>query len=295
MSEYILSCSSGADVTTEWLRQRNMECINFHYRVGDEDMVDDLWTAIKPRQLYERMVAGESAKTSQINIERYMNYFEGFVKEGKDVFHATLSSGISGTYNSAVLAARNVMEEYRNQKIVVVDSLAASSGYGLLMDLLYQKKESGASINELKAYYEDVVLNVRHFFFSSDLTFYIRGGRVSKTAGVVGTLLNICPLLDVDYKGRLIVREKVRTKKKVITRIVEKMQETVAEGADYDNLCYMSHSDCYEDACAVRDLVEERFPKLKGKIQMFDIGPTIGCHTGPGTVTLFYVGTKRVD
>ena len=136
-------------------------------------------------------------------------------------------------------------------------------------------------------------LKLQHWFFSTDLTFYVKGGRITKTAGFVGGILNICPLLNVDREGKLIPRYKIRTKKKVIEAIVHQMELHAEDGLDYSDKCYMCHSACYEDARAVADLVEKRFPKLKGKVEINDIGTTIGSHTGPGTVALFFWGQER--
>ena len=174
-----------------------------------------------------------------------------------------------------------------------MDSLGASSGYGLLMDRLADLRDEGKTIDEVYEWALAHRLNLHHWFFSTDLTFYIKGGRISKTAGFVGGMLNICPLLNMDSQGRLIPRYKIRTKKKVIRAIVDKMEECAQDGTGYSGKCYMSHSACYEDARAVADLVEERFPNLDGKVEINDIGTTIGSHTGPGTVALFFWGEER--
>ena len=244
---------------------------------------------------YKAMSEGADTKTSQINADEYEKYFEGFLKQGKDLLHVTLSSGISGTINSALIAADSLKEKYPDRKIYVIDSLAASSGYGLLMDKVADLKDAGMGIDELKNWIEDNKLRVNHWFFTTDLTFFIKGGRVSKVSGFVGNLLNICPLLNVDYQGKLIPREKIRTKKKVIAETVNKMVLNADNGTDYSDKCYISMSACIEDAQAVAKLVEEKFPKLNGKVLINNIGTTIGSHTGPGTVALFFWGEKRID
>lgn len=244
---------------------------------------------------YKAMSEGADTKTSQINADEYEKYFEGFLKQGKDLLHVTLSSGISGTINSALIAADNLKEKYPDRKIYIIDSLAASSGYGLLMDKVADLKDAGMGIDELKNWIEDNKLRVNHWFFTTDLTFFIKGGRVSKVSGFVGNLLNICPLLNVDYQGKLIPREKIRTKKKVIAETVNKMVLNADNGTDYSDKCYISMSACIEDAQAVAKLVEEKFPKLNGKVLINNIGTTIGSHTGPGTVALFFWGEKRID
>ena len=211
------------------------------------------------------------------------------------MLHVTLSSGISGTFNSARLAAEDLAEKYPERKIYVVDSLAASSGYGLFMDALADQRDRGVDIDALYQWAEERKRHLHHWFFSTDLTFFIRGGRISKTAGFIGTMLNICPLMNVNHLGQLIPREKVRTKKKVIKRIVEKMIQHAENGVDYDGKCYICHSLCIEDAKAVATLVKERFPKLDGDVEIYPIGATIGSHTGPGTVALFFWGDERTD
>ena len=249
---------------------------------------------MKPEDLYKRMLAGEEAKTSQVGLSEYIDHFRKYLQEGKDVLHCTLSTGISGTYNAAVLAAKQLRDEFPDRKIYVIDSLAASSGYGLLMEGVADKRDEGLSVEELAKWTEEHKLNVVHWFFSTDLTFYIRGGRVSKTAGFVGQVLSICPLLNVDFKGRLIPREKVRTKKKVLKRQLEKMIELADDGVNYSGKCFISNSDP-EAGLEMKKMVEETFPNIKDGVQMFPIGATIGAHTGPGTVALFFWGKKRED
>jgi DegV family protein with EDD domain len=253
----------------------------------------DLGQTIPFSEFYSRMAAGASTATSQVNVQEYTDYFEGFLRQGLDILHVCLSTGISGTCNSACIARDQLHLKYPKRKIYIVDSLGASSGYGLLMDKLAELKASRMDIDSLNSWLLQNRLRVHHWFFSTDLTFYIRGGRVSRTAGFFGGLLGICPLLNVNNEGKLIPREKVRGKKKVIKRIVEMMQVHAQNGADYSGRCFISNSDCVEDAQAVARLVEEAFPKLNGKVQIYSIGATIGSHTGPGTVALFFWGDER--
>lgn len=295
MGEYILSCSSTADLRREHLEERDIQYICFHFELGGRQYMDDLGKSIPLADFYQAMADGENTKTSQINVEEYEQYFESFLKEGKDILHLTLSSGISGTVNSAMIARDTLSEKYPERRIYVLDSLAASSGYGLLMDKLADLRDEGMGIDDLYHWAEEHRLNLQHWFFTSDLTYLIRGGRVSKAAGIVGSVLNICPLLNVDYQGRLINRAKIRTKRKVIQAVVEKMKEHAQDGADYSGKCYISQSACMEDARAVADLVEAAFPRMQGKVLINDIGTTIGSHTGPGTVALFFWGDERVD
>lgn len=292
MNSYVVSCCSTAG-TKEHFAKRNISYICFHYELNGQQYADDLGQSMPFDQFYKAMQDGATTKTSQINADEFTEYFEGFLKEGKDILHVCLSSGITGVVNSANIAREELSEKYPDRKILIVDSLGASSGYGLLMDRLADLRDEGKTIEEVYQWAEAHKLNLHHWFFSTDLTFYIRGGRISKTSGFFGTMLNICPLLNMDDQGRLIPRYKIRTKKKVIRAIVDKMEEYAEGGLDYSGKCYISQSACIEDAREVARLVEERFPKLNGKVEINSIGTTIGSHTGPGTVALFFWGSKR--
>lgn len=295
MNDYIISCCSTADLTKEHFEQRDIKYICFHYELDGKQYPDDLGQTISFEDFYSAMTNGADTKTSQINEAEFEEYFEPFLKEGKDILHLCLSSGITGVINSANIAREMLLEKYPDRKIYIVDSLAASSGFGLLMDKLADLRDEGKSIDEVYEWVEVNKKKMHHWFFSSDLTFFVKGGRVTKTAGFVGGILNICPLLHVDYMGKLIPKYKVRTKKKVIQAIVEQMKLYAQDGLDYSDKCYISQSACYEDARAVADLVEESFPKLKGNVLINHIGTTIGSHTGPGTVALFFWGKERSE
>ena len=295
MADFILSCCSTADLSREHFEKRGISFICFHFELDGTPYMDDLGKSIPFDEFYQRMTDGADTKTSQINVEEYCEYFEHFLQEGKDILHLTLSSGISGSVNSARIAQGMLREKYPERNIFIVDSLAASSGYGLLMDKLADLRDEGNSIDEVREWAEENKKKLQHWFFSTDLTFYVKGGRVSKTAGFIGNVMNICPLLNVNFEGKLIPRQKVRTKKKVIAEIVDRMEQNAENGLDYDGKCYISNSACEEDAKAVAELVEARFPKLNGKVEINSIGTTIGSHTGPGTVALFFWGKERVD
>ena len=295
MSDYILSCCSTADLSKEHFDRRGIHYVCFHYMLNDVSYPDDLGQSIAFEDFYRMMTEGADTKTSQVNVAEFIDYFTPFLKEGKDILHVSLSSGLSGSVNSARTAAEMLSEEYPDRKIYVVDSLGASSGYGLIMETLADMRDEGKSLDELHDWIEANKLRLHHWFFSTDLTFYVKGGRVSKASGFFGTMLNICPLLNMDNLGRLIPREKIRTKKKVIKTIVDRMEECADDGLDYSGKCFISQSACLEDAKAVAALVEERFPKLNGKVEINYVGTTIGSHTGPGTVALFFWGKERVD
>ena len=293
MESYIISCCSTADLDRTHFLKRDISYICFHYELNGVEYRDDLGETMSFEDFYRAMSQGGETKTSQINASEFEEYFEPFLQQGKDILHVCLSSGISGVLNSALIAQETLQEKYPNRKIYIVDSLGASSGYGLLLDKLADLRDEGKTIDEVRDWAEENKLKLHAWFFSTDLTFYVKGGRVSKTAGFVGNILDICPLLHMNQMGQLIPKFKIRTKKKVIEAIVKQMELYAQDGANYGEKCYISQSACYEDAKAVANLIEQRFPKLKGKVEINHIGTTIGSHTGPGTVALFFWGTER--
>ena len=295
MADYILSGCSAADLSKEHFERIGVRYICFHYIMDDVLYPDDLGQTMSADEFYGRMAKGAMTKTSQINISEYVDYFSAMCEEGKDVVHVTLSSGISGTYNSASSAALIVKERFPEREIYVIDSLGASSGYGLILDTAAAMRDTGLSAKELADWITENRLKLHHWFFSTDLSSYVRGGRISKTAAFFGGVFEICPLLNMDNLGRLIPRKKIRTKKNVIKEIVQRMVENADNGLDYDGKCFISMSACREDAEEVARLVEAKFPKLNGKVLINNIGGLIGSHTGPGTVALFFWGGERVD
>lgn len=295
MNNYVLSCCSTADLSKEHFESIDVRYICFHYQLDGVDYLDDLGQTMDFDEFYERMANGADTKTSQINADEFIEYFRPMLEAGQDILHVSLSSGISGVVNSANIARDALMDEFPDRKIYVVDSLGASSGYGLIMQTLSELRAEGKSIDEVYEWVNEHRLNLHHWFFSTDLSFYIKGGRVSKTSGTIGQLLNICPLLNMDNLGRLIPRYKIRTKKKVYKATVDKMEEFADGGLDYNGKCYISMSACMDDAKEVARQIEERFPKLDGKVVINNIGTTIGSHTGPGTVAVFFWGSKRED
>lgn len=295
MKDFVITCCSTVDLTKQRLAQKQIQYIPFHYKMDGIEYKDDFGETMPLDTFYQRIKDGATPTTSQVNSEEYIEFWEPFLRDGKDILHITLSSGISGTINSAVLAQRYLVEKYPEAKIYVVDSLGASSGYGLLVEMIADLKAEGKTIEECRDWAEEHKLNVHHWFFSTDLTSYKRGGRISATSFFLGQLLKICPLLNMDYLGRLIPRKKIRTKEKVIKEIVNQM-ETYAEGGNsYQGKCFICHSAVLEDANKVKDLIEERFPQLVDQVEIYSIGTTIGSHTGPGTVALFFMGEKRTD
>ena len=293
MSDYIITCCSTADLPQSYFDEHQVPYVCFHYTINGQEYPDDLGKTIPIDKFYKLIEEGAMPTTIQVNVDAYEDFWRPILDSGKDILHLTLSGGISGSINSARVAAEALREEYPGRRLVVIDSLAASSGYGLLVAEAVDRKEQGATLNEVVDWINENMLYLHHWFFSTDLTSYIRGGRVSKASGFFGTILKICPLLNVNDEGKLIPRYKIRTKGKVIQEIVKQMELHAQDGLDYSGRVFMCHSACYEDARAVADLVEARFPKMKGKVMINNIGGVIGAHTGPGTVALFFFGDRR--
>jgi DegV family protein with EDD domain len=293
MSDFVLSCCSTSDLNTEHYQKRDIHTALFHYSIDGKEYLDDFGHSMPFHEFYQAMARGAMTKTSQLSTGEFITYFTPFLEAGKDILHVTLSTGLSGVYNSACTAKQILEEKYPNRKILIVDSLGASSGYGLLMDKLADLRDEGKNIEEVRSFAEEHKLNLHHWFFSTDLKYYVRGGRISKASGFFGTMLHICPLLNMDEQGHLVPREKIRTVKKVEQIIVDRMQENCDDGLDYSGKCYVCESDCMDYARVVAEDVERRFRKLNGKVEIYSVGTTIGAHTGPGTVALFFWGKKR--
>lgn len=293
MKPYVLSCCSTADLSREHFAQREISFACYHFTLDGVQYEDDLGKSIPFEQFYQAMSQGAETSTSQINAGEFINYFTPILEAGQDILHVTLSSGLSGAYNSACIARDELQESFPDRKIYIVDSLGASSGYGLLMDRLADLRDEGMPIEELYQWALDHRLELHHWFFSTDLSYYVKGGRITKAAGWFGTALKICPLLNMNDEGKLIPRYKVRGKQAVIKRIAEQMKLCAVDGERYSGKCYISQAGCREDALAVAKLVEEAFPNLNGAVEINHIGTTIGSHTGPGTVALFFWGGKR--
>ena len=295
MSDYMITCEPTADMPLSFYRECNVGYVCFHYEMNGATYTDDIYQSTTPQEFFGTLKGGAQAKTSQVGTGEYVAFWEPYLKQGLDILHVSLSTGISGTYNSACLAAETLAPQYPERKIRVIDSLCASAGFGLLVELMADKRDEGMSFDELAEWTEVHKMTVNQWFFVSDLDCLKRGGRVSSTSALIATALKICPVMNVNFEGKLIPREKIRTKKKAIVRLVDDMMEHVENGAAYTGRCTISHSDCLEDAQEVARLVGEKIPALKGKVEISDIGTVIGAHTGPGTVALFFMGDTRVD
>ena len=293
MQPYVLTCCSTADLPKDYFEQRKIPYVCFHFTMDGVEYPDDLGQSMPFDEFYARIDAGAMPTTSLVNTAQFLAFFEPFLKDGKDILHLSFSSGLSGTYASAILAQDELKERYPERTIRIIDSLGASSGYGLMLDKLADMRDAGASLEDATSWIEENKLRLHHWFFSTDLTHYKRGGRISPAAAAIGSLLNIYPLMNMDETGHLTPRFKINGKKRVMREMVKQMEQYAENGLDYDQKCFLSNSACMEDAKTVAALVEQTFPKLNGKVMINSIGTVIGSHTGPGTVALFFWGDSR--
>ena len=290
MSEYVLITDSSADLSQEMVQELGVTVLPLSftiqgktYRNYPDNREMDL------PLFYDMLRAGELATTSAVNVAEYTQAVEPILQEKKDVLILAFSSGLSSTYQASVLAAEELREKYPDRKIYTVDTLCASLGQGLLVYLAAQEQRKGKSIEEVRDWAEETKLHLCHQFTVDDLHFLKRGGRISATTAVVGSMLQIKPVLHVDNEGHLINIGKARGRQASLKALVDKMEKTVTE--EGRKTVFISHGDCRKDAVTVADMVRERFGTQDIRINF--VGPVIGAHSGPGTLALFYLGTER--
>lgn len=292
VNPYNITCSSTVDIDPEYLTQHHIAYLPFHFRLHQNDYQDDFGQSFSLSDFYEAIRQGALPTTSQNNPEEYCVFFEPFLQKGEDILHLAFSSGLSGDYQSACIAKDLLKEIYPDRNIYIVDSLAASSGYGLLLTDLIAQKQAGLTLDELATYTLDKRLTIQHWFFSSDLAHYKRGGRISATSATIGGLLNICPVMTMDIQGKLVPKYKVRGKKKALHALVDECVTHVSQTTDPIR-CLISHSDCEQEAHLLANELKQALPQKNMQIDIYPIGTVIGSHTGPGTVALFFTGDMR--
>ena len=286
---FLIGTDSTADLPESFIKENNLKILSLSYTIKGITYGKD--TNLDDKTFYNMMRDGNIPTTSQVNYQEAKEGLEQMVKESKDILYLAFSSGLSGTYNSVSVAAREMMDDDPSLNIIVIDTLAASLGEGLLVYLACQKRKAGASLKETADYITSHKLNLVHMFTVDDLNHLYRGGRVSKGTAVVGTVLNIKPILHVDDEGHLINIDKVRGRKKSLLTLVDYMENKIGSFKDKNDVFFISHGDCIEDALFLKDEVSKRFGIEDCTINI--IGPTIGAHAGPGTVALFFLGDER--
>ncbi len=292
MSDFKIITDSTADLPEEYLKEHDIDCMNLCYMIGGETYGGETGKELPWKEFYAMMRGGEMPTTAQINPEEAKEHFKACIEAGnKKILYLAFSSGLSGTYNSGRIAAEEIKEEYPDCEIVVIDTLCASLGEGLLVDYAVKMKEAGKSLAEVAAWVEEHKLNLVHVFTVDDLNHLHRGGRVSKAVAIIGTLVGIKPVLHVDDEGHLVSLDKVRGRKKSLIQLVDNMEKQMGSYADKNDVFFISHGDSLEDAEFVAEEVKKRFGIQECIINR--VGPTIGAHSGPGTIALFFMGDVR--
>ena len=290
MRDYVIITDSCCDLSEQLANDAGLYVIPMVMTISGKEYKNYLdEREISSKAFYDRLRAGETASTSALNMDTFLSVFGEFLEQGKDILYLAFSSGLSGTYHVSTLAAEELAQKYPESRIFCCDTLCASMGEGLLVYLAGKKKQSGASIEEVRDFVEQNKLNLCHWFTVDDLNHLKRGGRVSATTAFVGSLLNIKPVLHVDDEGHLINVGKARGRRAAVSSLFEHMKETAVNPSE--QTVFISHGDCEEDALALKEMIEKEF-SLK-EIQINPIGPVIGAHSGPGTLALFFLGSKR--
>ncbi len=291
MNPYVIMTDTNADLPESYIREHGLSILSLNYILDGQTY--DREHPLDVKEFYAKMRAGSMPTTSQVNPEQAKTAMCACLETGQDVLYIAFSSGLSGTYNSGRIAADEIAEEglFPERKIVVIDSLSASLGEGLLVHKAVMLKEAGKSLEEVADWVEKNKLCICHNFTVDDLFHLHRGGRVSKATAVLGTMMNVKPVLHVDDEGHLIAIGKVRGRKKSISALVDRMAEQMKGFEDQNDVVFISHGDCMEDVEYLEKLIREKFGITEFLVN--EVGPTIGAHSGPGTLALFFVGQPR--
>lgn len=291
--KFILSCGSTVDLPYSYMQNRDIPVIFYTYTVNEKEYIDDMGRDPEAlSRFYSLLDSGIIPSTSQINEEKYAEFFRELLKKG-DVLHLAFGSGMSGSVKNAQAAKEKLEKEFPERKLVIVDSLCSSSGYGLLTDYAADMRDNGKTIEETQSWLLANRNRVHHQFYSTDLKYYRRSGRMSGAAATVGSILNICPIMKLNAEGKIIAYSKVRGKKNAVKTTVETMLKHAEGGEKYNKKCFICHSNVPEDAEITKKAVAEQFPDIDGKIKICDIGTIIASHCGPGTVAVFFLGDER--
>ncbi len=290
MSDFKIITDSTSDLTQEMADELDVAVIPMNFTIGADSFLDyPDERDIPSHEFYTRIATGEPSTTNQIGLAVFQDAFEPFLKDGTDVLYLGFSSGLSGTYNNSVLAARDLAEKYPERKVLTVDTLAASLGEGLLVWHAVQKKRAGATVGEVKDWVEQNRNRMHHWFTVDDLNHLKRGGRISGASALVGTMLGIKPVMHFDDEGHIILVDKIRGRKQSLDDLVGHMEKTAEKPEE--QMIFISHSDSPQGAEYVEERVREKFGVTR--FRTAPIGPVIGAHTGTGTVALFYLGRDR--
>ncbi len=289
-TDYVIMTDSCSDLTQQQINEMGIHVLPLSVEMEGKtyfNYPDE--RDISFHAFYERLREKTIAKTSMVGIGQFMEAFEPLLRDGKDVLYIGFSSALSGTYNSAHLAAKELQQVYPDRKIITIDSKGASMGLGLLIYYAFLGKKDGKSISQLTAYIESIKLKITHLFTVDDLGTLMRGGRLSVTSHILGTLLKVKPILHVSNEGKLVPIHKIRGRKHALAKMVELTQEYI--DSSFEQTIFISHGDCLDEAMLVGEELKKLL-KIKDIVYGY-VGPVIGAHSGPGTIAIFFQGFKR--
>lgn len=287
---FTLSCESTTDLTLHHFNKRNIPVLPYTYTIDGVEYVDDMREGNGLAQFYNQLAAGKRPMTSLINKEKYLDFFRPLLEKG-DLLHVAFGSGLSQSASNAMLAAEVLKEEYPNRKIFVVDSLSACVGYGILVDMMADLRDEGKSIEEIYAWANANKLKIHHQFFSTTLTYFHRSGRLSGPAALIGNILKLCPIVMLNANCKMIAYAKVMSENKALAKLLADIAPLIENGTDYDGRLWLAHSNYVSMATKAIAELKQTYPKAD--IRLFDIGPVVGSHCGPGTLSLYFVGDTR--
>ncbi|MCR4440827.1 MAG: DegV family protein [Peptococcaceae bacterium] len=285
----VIMTDSSSDLPLGYIEENNIPFISLTCHFKGKDFVDDFGKTLDYHEFYEAIRAGEMPSTSQVNVQAYVDKFREYAKEGAAVIYIGFSSGLSGSLQSAQIARKTILDEYKQADITVIDSKSASLGQGLLVYYAHELLKKGAVKDEIVAWVEENKLKVNHWFTVDSLEHLKRGGRISGTAAAVGSILNIKPVLKVDDEGKLTPVTKVQGRKKSLRVLADMLEERIVNPEE--QVIAISHGDCIEDVNFLENILREKFACRE--IIINQIGPVIGSHSGPGTLALFFMGKTR--
>ena len=287
---FTLSCESTVDLTLNHLVKRNIPALAYTYTVDGVEYADDMRAGNGLAIFYNQLLAGKLPTTSLINVERYCDFFRSLLQKG-DLLHICFSSGLSQSASNAVKAAELLKREFPQRKIYVVDSTCACVGYGLFVDCIADLRDEGKGIDFLYKWAQDNRLRIQHQFFSTTLTYFRRSGRISGPAAILGNMFKLCPIMHLNKDGKIVAYAKVMSETKAIAKTLDEIAKKIDNGSQYDGKIWVGHSNYICCANKIVEALKIAYPKAS--IRIFDIGPVVASHCGPGTLAIFFVGSPR--
>ena len=287
---FTLSCESTTDLTLHHFNKRNIPVLPYTYVIDGQEFVDDMREGNGLALFYNLLTSGKHPTTSLINEEKYLDFFRPLLEKG-DLLHVAFSSSLSHSASNAIRAAETLKKEFPNRKIFVLDSLCACVGYGILVDMMADLRDEGKTVDEIYEWANANKLKVHHQFFSTTLTYFHRSGRLSGPAALIGNILKLCPIVRLNANGKMIAYAKVMSENKALAKLLADIAPLIKNGADYDGRLWLAHSNYVSMATKAVAELKQTYPKAD--IRVFDIGPVVASHCGPGTLSIYFVGDTR--